>query len=206
MVKGKFIVFEGGDGAGKDTQIDLLKTELPTEKFVFTREAGGTPLGKELRQLLLSHEYSTDKLAEVFMFLADRAQHMAEFVRPSLEKGLHVISNRSWISLMAYQIYGGEQQYLLPLVNLAHKEIYKDQEPDTVIFLDIDPTVGLSRSEKRGALDRIEGTSLEFHKRVQQGFHTALLSIKNVYRIDASQSVETVQKEARDIIRKTTGV
>lgn len=202
-MKGKFIVFEGGDGAGKDTQIDLLKAELPTEQFVFTREAGGTPLGKELRRLLLSHEYPVSDLAEAFMFLADRAQHMAELVRPSLEKGLHVISNRSWVSLMAYQVYGGQQEHLLPLVNFAHEEIYQGQAPDAIIFLDVDPEVGLERSGKRGTLDRIEVASLDFHKRVQQGFYTALKKAKNVHQIDAMRPIEDIKEEVRGIIEET---
>lgn len=193
-MKGKFIVFEGGDGAGKDTQIDLLKKTLPAEEFLFTREPGGTDLGKELRHLLLESSYDIDDVAEAFMFLADRAQHTAKLIRPSLEKGVNVISNRSWISFVAYQIYGRQQEYLLPLIEFAHREIYKDLEPDLVIFLDIEPEEGILRSEKRGDMNSIDRAPLEFHRRVQQGFYTALNKAKKVDRIDAAGSVEDIHK------------
>ena len=202
MERGKFIVFEGGEGAGKDTQIDLLKEVLPADKFVFTREPGGTDLGVKLRALLLERTQTIDDTAEAFMFLADRAQHMAELIRPSLEKGAHVISNRSWLSLIAYQVYGRQQEYLLPFIESAHEHIYRDFEPDLVVFLDIEPEEGLARSKKRGKMNSIDRESLEFHKRVQQGFYKALEKTKNVKRIDASPSIEAIHNDVYSVVKK----
>lgn len=203
--EGKFIVVEGGEGAGKDTQIDLLKEKFSPEEVVFTREPGGTEVGKALRALLLDGTHPVSKNAEVFMFLADRAQHMAELVTPSLQNGQHVISNRSWISFIAYQVYGREQEHLLPLIEMAHKEIYKDQEPDLVIFLDVDPEIGLERTKKRGSMNVIDRAPLEFHKCVQKGFQKALENMQSVATIDASRSIEEVQEEVYDVVKKVMG-
>src|SRR5271165_6927320 len=105
-MRGKFIVIEGGDGAGKDTQIGLLKREFTGEHFIYTREPGGTALGKVLRDMLLYESYgSLPLLTEVFLFLADRAQHVEEVILPALTAGKNVISNRSWVSMVAFQIY-----------------------------------------------------------------------------------------------------
>ena len=110
-MKGKFIVIEGGDGAGKDTQIELLKKDFPD--FIYTREPGGTPLGKVLREMVLHKSYGElPLLTEAFLFLADRAQHVAEVVAPALAADKTVVVNRSWVSMMAYQVYGREQFFL----------------------------------------------------------------------------------------------
>src|SRR5437016_13442588 len=97
-MSGKFIVVEGGDGAGKDTQIELLKKDFPD--FIYTREPGGTELGKVLREMVLHESHgSLPLLTEAFLFLADRAQHAAQVVAPAIAAGKMVISNRSWISM-----------------------------------------------------------------------------------------------------------
>src|SRR3989344_6422130 len=127
MIKGTFIVIEGGDGAGKDTQIELLKKEFNGPEFVYTREPGGTALGKVLREMLLHESYGAlPLLTEVFLFLADRAQHAAEVVVPALKKGKTVISNRSWISMVAYQLHGRDRLDMRAFVEPAIAEAYKE--------------------------------------------------------------------------------
>jgi dTMP kinase len=205
-MNGKFIVFEGGDGAGKDTQIDLLKSKLPAERVVFTREPGGTPLGKELRRLLLERKQPVDDAAEIFMFLADRAQHMAELVEPSVEKGLTVISNRSWFSFVAYQIYGRQQQRLLPLAELAFAEVYKNKKPDLIVYLDVPVEVGLARSAARGKMNALDKEPEAFHRRLRDGFERVFKDVENVWRVDGTRPIEEIHAEILPRIQSLVGV
>ena len=145
-MKGKFIVIEGGDGAGKDTQIALLKKDFGGEQFIYTREPGGTPLGQEMREIVLHEKYGTlPLLTEAFLFLADRAQHASEVIVPAVEEGKTVVSNRSHISMLAYQIYGRGQLELKPLVESAAQMIYHEAPIDLAIILDVPPEVGAAR-------------------------------------------------------------
>lgn len=191
-MRGKFIVFEGGEGAGKDTQIDLLREPLK-DVAVFTREPGGTALGKELRKILLDGG-DVAVTTEALLFLADRAQHMHEFVLPNLEAGKHVISNRSFYSLVAYQVYGRDRHDLRPLIDAAHQLIYKESWPDMVFYLDLDPQEGLKRAEMRGGMNRIDRAPLKVHERIRRGFTEQLAGKPHVIRIDASQSIEAIHQ------------
>ena len=149
-MSGQFIIIEGGDGAGKDTQIDLLKEKLSGENVVFTREPGGTALGKELRKLLLEGPEPMVQEAEAFLFLADRAEHMAKVVEPAVAEGKHVISNRSWVSLVAYQVFGRNRPDMRKFIDAAHELVYKAVRPDLIVYLDITPEEGLKRAAARG--------------------------------------------------------
>src|SRR5262245_15222415 len=134
-MRGKFIVIEGGDGAGKDTQIELLKKDFPD--FIYTREPGGTSLGKTLRGMLLHETHgSLPLLTEAFLFLADRAQHAYEIVAPAIAAGKHVVANRSWISMMAYQVHGREQYDLEDIIKTSVARIYRDCPIDLAVILD----------------------------------------------------------------------
>lgn len=199
MMRGKFVVFEGGDGAGKDTQIDLLKQELPDA--LYTREPGGTPLGKELRKLLLDGE-DISVTAEALLFLADRAQHMEEIVAPALVSGTNVISNRSRYTLVAYQVYGRNCHDLKPLIDVAHEYIYREYTPDLIIWLDLEAKEGLRRAEGRGDRNRIDRAPLDVHERIRQGFVEQFYGMKNVAKIDASRSIEEVQADVRAALVK----
>ena len=197
MKKGKLVVIEGGDGAGKDTQIGLLQKRFGAEDFIYTREPGGTPLGKELRNLLLHATYGKVALpAELFLFLADRAQHVAEVIRPALAAGATVVSNRLWISFIAYQIYGRDQHDWRPFVEEAIRKIYADCSPDLIVLLDLPPEVGLERIRKTGrAFDTMESVPLEAHRHIRRGFLETVQVLPRAVVVDAARSPEEVWKD-----------
>lgn len=195
--QGKFIVIEGGDGAGKDTQIELLKKDFPD--FVYTREPGGTSLGKVLREMVLHEKYgSLPLLTEAFLFLADRAQHISELVAPTLAGGKSVVSNRSWISMMAYQVYGRGQFELKPIIEASLGEIYKNAPIDLAVILDLPPEVGLERQKAAGkTFDTMEQMPLETRGKIRDGFLEVAKTIPQAKIIDANRSVEEVYKDVK---------
>lgn len=204
--RGAFIVIEGGDGAGKDTQIDLLTKVLPPERFLFTREPGGTPVGQKLRAILLEGREAISDETEALLFLADRAEHMNTIVRPAIEKGTNVISNRSWLSLIAYQIYGRGRLDMLPLVNAAHDLIYRNTRPDLIIYLDIPPEAGILRTHHRGHKDAMEREQLAFHDRVHSGFAAELKKEPNAVMLDATKPPGDLHKKILERIQSLSGV
>lgn len=190
MTQGFFIVFEGGDGAGKTTQALMLEQALEKHgrEVVQTREPGGTKLGQEIRQLLL-HGEAVDPRAEALLYAADRAHHVATLVRPALQRGAVVIQDRYIDSSAAYQ--GAARE-------LGELEIRKLSEwgtgqlqPDLTIVLDIDPVVGAARRDKRGLqADRLEAESLEFHRAVREAFlHYAAAAPHRYLVLDATMDM-----------------
>jgi dTMP kinase len=155
------IAFEGGEGTGKSTQARLLAARLGA---VLTFEPGGTPLGAELRGLLLDGD-DVDARAEALLMAADRAEHCAEVIRPALERGVHVVTDRYLYSSLAYQGYGRG----LDLDELRSLSMFAGApEADLVILLTI--PVAVRRERLHGDLDRIEAGDDEFHERVEKGF------------------------------------
>ncbi|GFK95588.1 Thymidylate kinase [Fundidesulfovibrio magnetotacticus] len=173
-----FITFEGVEGSGKSTQIALAKDWIETQgrEALATRQPGGCALGLELRRILLdARNTHLDPTAELFMYLADRAQHVAQVVRPALEAGKAVLCDRFHDSTVAYQGFGRglDVESLLGLGRLAAAGL----APDLTVLLDLDPEQGLSRARGRnhaaGASQsegRFEALDLPFHQRVRQGF------------------------------------
>ncbi len=203
MNSAKFIVIEGGDGAGKDTQIELLKKDFPN--FVYTREPGGTPLGKVLREMILHESHGAlPLLTEAFLFLADRAQHAAEIIAPALREGKNVISNRSWISMMAYQVHGRGQFELKPIIESSIAEIYKHSPISLAIILDLAPEVGIERQKAAGKkFDVMESMSHEARSKIRDGFLEVAKSVPQAVVIDANRSIEEVYKEVKAAVEKT---
>lgn len=197
---GKFIVIEGGDGAGKDTQIELLKKDFPD--FIYTREPGGTALGKVLREMVLHESYgSLPLLTEAFIFLADRAQHVSELVSPKLSEGSSVVSNRSWISMMAYQVYGRGQFELKPIIEASLGEIYKNAPIDLAIVLDLPPEIGIERQKAAGkAFDVMEQMPLQVRAKIRDGFLEVAKNLSQAKVIDANRSVEEVYKDVKEAV------
>lgn len=190
--RGTFIVIEGGDGAGKDTQIELLKRDFPD--FVYTREPGGTELGKLVRKIVFHNMVGDiDVKAELFLMFADRAQHIGKVVEPALRAGKTVVSNRSWLSSLAYQIYGRDRHDMEPFLRSAIDLVYKYNPIDLAIVLDIPPEVGLARQRAMGKeLDSMEAEDREVHERVRQGFLENAPKLPFAKIIDANRSVEAV--------------
>lgn len=177
-MKAPFITFEGGEGSGKSTQIKLLGDFLKAKgvDFVTTKEPGGTPLGVELRRLLV--EGSADKMdanAEALLFFADRRIHMTQKVWPALEKGKWVISDRFADSTVAYQYYAYNKRLSIEDIKMLYRFAVGDFKPDLTFVLDIDPEIGLKRSfDKAATMDvketRNENRMLEWHKNLRQGY------------------------------------
>nr|WP_229789412.1 dTMP kinase [Pilimelia terevasa] len=168
---GLFVVFEGGEGTGKSTQLAKLATTLidAGHRVAVTREPGATPVGRRIRELLLERaEDAVTARAEALLYAADRAQHVATVVRPALERGEVVVSDRFVDSSLAYQGAGRT----LPDGDVAWLSDWATGglRPDLVILLDLDPALGLRRAADRGTPDRLERESLAFHGRVRQAF------------------------------------
>ncbi len=168
MSKGYFITFEGGDGCGKTTQLGLVEKYLKDKSYevVTTREPGGQKLGLQLRQILLHYDGEVSSTCELFLYLADRAQHIDTVVRPALEKGFVVLCDRHTDSTLAYQGYarGLDLERLKTLNNIATGGL----KPDLTLLYDVSSEVAQTRVGKEK--DRLESEGMEFHEKVRQGY------------------------------------
>ena len=197
----RFIVFDGVEGCGKSTQSRLLAEALASrgQQVVQTLEPGGTAIGEAIRSCLLNPAFSEmHELTEAFLFCADRAQHVLEVVRPALEAGKIVISDRYASSTMVYQGFAGGLG--AEAVEVLTWYATKGLQPDLLVILDLDPAEGLRR--KRGdAADRIERKSLEFHQRVRDGFRQYAEHLGNrAVVIDADRPAEVVAAEVLELL------
>jgi dTMP kinase len=172
MMDGVFLVFEGGEGAGKSTQIQHLAELLRQHghEVVVTREPGATEVGERIRTLVLSPKAggALAPRAEALLYAADRAHHVSTVIRPALAQGAVVISDRYVDSSLAYQ--GAGRALAVDEVSWLSAWATGGLKPALVVLLDIDPRVGLARAGLRGSPDRLEQESLDFHDRVRAGF------------------------------------
>jgi len=202
MKRGKFIVLEGGDGAGKGTLVNYLKKVLPPGKFIYTREPGGTPVGEKIRDLLLSEEMTP--ATELGLHFAYRFELFEKVILPAINSGVHVIDERHVASTYAYQIGGRERRDLLPLFRSNERACAKYATPDLYVYLDLDPREGERRLKAKGfALDRFELAGLAFHQRVRKAYHQYFRKQRHVV-VDAAMGVEVLCKEMERIIRAET--
>ena len=184
-MRGKLIVFEGGEGSGKTTQIQRLYDWLTQHEAIatlvakdalagikLTREPGGTALGQQIRQLLLGERSPAEPLiaskTELLLYAADRAQHVEETLIPWLEQGYWVLCDRYTDSTVAYQGYG--RQLDLLLINQLNQIATGGLKSDLTLWLEVPPVVGLARMHQRGKADRMEQANEAFHQRVSKGF------------------------------------
>jgi dTMP kinase len=197
-----YIAFEGAEGCGKSTQARALASSLDA---VLTRETGGTEIGQRLRDIL--HDTSVTDLddhAETLIVAADRAQHLAEIVRPALVADRHVVSDRSVYSSLAYQGYGRG----LPIDDVRRINAWAvdDTWPDLVILLTVPDEVASERMRKRD-LDRFERAGADFHARVVDGFNTMAADDPDRWAsVDASLPRSEVTALIRSIVRDRLGV
>lgn len=170
VARGRLIVFEGPEGAGKTTQLRLLGDWLAAQGRAYTgvREPGGTALGNEIRRMVLEPGRTVDPRAEALLFMASRAQLIAEVVQPALAQGELVLADRFFLSTYAYQVVGRG----LPLedVRAANRLATAGVVPDLTILLTLPAAVRDARTRARGGADRIESAGDAFHDRVERAF------------------------------------
>jgi len=211
----RFITFEGGDGTGKTTQLKALESRLQAtgRSCVTTREPGGTALGKLIRRVLL--EVGKQPIAsptELFLYLADRAQHVQEVILPAIARGEIVLCDRYTDSTLAYQGYGRgiDLQLLRQLNEIADRGV----KPDLTLLFDCPVELGLSRTARRqleagqagGREDRFEREEVKFHERVRAGFLTMARAEPDRFRIvDAERSVQEVARQIQNFIDQEIG-
>ena len=199
--KGLFISFEGIDGCGKTTQIELLNNYLKEKNYetIVTLEPGGCEIGKNLRQILLFHKGFVSDVAEMFLYLADRAQHFEEIITKNINEGKIVLCDRCIDSTVAYQGYGRNGD--IEQINLLNHIATKGRKPDLTIVFDID----IETAQKRVGLtkDRMEKENLEFHQRVRQGYlELAKKHPTRIKVINANQKIEEVFSDLEKIIKE----
>lgn len=198
---GLFVCFEGGEGAGKSTQAQLLAEALSDHEIVLTREPGGTPTGQKIRDILLNPDTGTlDHRAEALLYAADKSEHLRAVVLPALERGAVVISDRYVDSTLAYQGAGRDldPQELEWIVRWSTNDL----RPHLTVLLDVAPSEGLSRFAER---DRIEAEGPEFHQRVRAGFLALAEQDPSHYlvldaRQDRSELAEQIRKRVEELL------
>ncbi len=202
-MKGKFIVIEGLEGAGKTTAQAIICQILQQQgirRIIHTREPGGTPLAERLRDLIkngLDDEPITEQ-AEILMLYAARAQLVENVIKPALAEGTWVIGDRHDLSSQAYQGGGRglDRDFLLRL----KREVLGDFRPDLTLYLDVEPHTGLQRARGRGALDRIEQQSILFFERTRRRYLELLDSDPTIKRVNANVSPLQVEQQITTLL------
>ncbi len=197
--KGRFIVVEGLEGAGKSTALEVIKQVLNSHvsELIITREPGGTRVGEAARQLIKEtvQDEPLDPRAELLLFYAARVQLVERVIRPALNRGAWVLADRFELSTLAYQ--GGGRKLSSSMIQHLSAFCLTDMQPDLIIFMDITPEQGMQRVITRGKTDRIEQESMVFFNGVYASYHQHIKTMTNVVVIDASQSLMNVQKDLR---------
>ena len=194
MQQGRFITFEGIDGAGKTTQIDALEAWLVStgREVVRTREPGGTPLGEKIRAMLLNDDM--DVTAETLLFFASRAEHIARVIVPALARGAWVLSDRFTDATYAYQV--GGKGFEPAKVEALEALVQGSLQPFRTILFDIAPEEAARRLAKARAADRFERESCDFFTRVREAYlHRAERSPERFVILDAAQSPQAITEE-----------
>lgn len=197
--KGIFITFEGPEGSGKTTQIELLRQYLSKKgkSVLVTREPGGEKIAEKIRHLLLSPKYSPMPLTELFLYSASRIQHVENVIMPALKKGKIVLCDRFSDATMAYQGYGrGISKELIKKIN---KFASKGLKPRLTILMDIEPGLGLKRARN---IDRMEAESLAFHRKVRQGYLAlAKKEPRRIKIVKVQKKIPQTQAKIKEIIK-----
>ncbi len=206
--KGLFITVEGGDGSGKSTQAVLLARHLKKMGYPVrhTREPGGTPFAESLRDILLKPGGYVAPLAELFLYEAARAQHVAEVIRPTLDKGGVVVCERFCDATTAYQGWG--RGLSVPLIERLNEMATASLKPDITFLLDVAPQDGLRRVARRGngTKDRLERESTAFHERVRRGYLALAKREPKRFRVVPwREGIDRVQNVLRQEVDKRLG-
>lgn len=205
-MSGFFISLEGIEGSGKSTQIKLLKEKLNELDYdvLFTKEPGGTEIGKKIRKILLDPiHHKMDDRAEILLYAADRAQHVVETIIPALKENKVVITDRYIDSNIAYQGYG--RQLDMKMVKMINEWVIRNVWPNLTILLDINVKDGLKRArdltpDKTG--DRLERELVDFHKRVKKGYLKMAENEDRFKIIDAGRDPNEVNNDILETIKE----
>jgi dTMP kinase len=193
--RGRFIAFEGGEGAGKSTQVRAVVARLRDRglEVVQTREPGGSPGAEILRNLLVTGEAGRwSPLSELLMMYAARSDHLEKVIRPALERGAWVVCDRFADSSRAYQGAGGG---VAPaFIEAVDEAVVADTQPDLVIVMDMPVEAGLRRAAARGDTEnRFESKGAAFHERLRQGFLNRAAAVPERYRVvDADRAIDAI--------------
>jgi dTMP kinase len=199
-IQGKFITFEGVDGAGKSTHIDEVISFLESQNISVkrTREPGGTKLGEKLRELLLHDEM--DPETETLLMFAARRQHIAEIIKPNLDEGIFVVSDRFTDATYAYQ-YGGKQVAYSKIQTLE-AWVHPDLKADLTLLFDLPVEISIDRLKKNRTPDKFEKESEAFFNRLRNVYLDLARQHPNRYKIiNANQSIETVSHDVIEAIK-----
>ncbi len=208
-----FITLEGIEGSGKSTQVRHIVDFLAQRgrECIITREPGGTEIGRKIRSILLdTRNNHMDALTELLLYMADRAQHIREVIRPALNSGTTVVCDRYFDATVVYQGYarGLDVQFILTL----HKIVLSDLKPDLTFLLDLPPKIGLERAwdavhsgDRPDTETRFEQETLDFHQRVRDGYLKLSAAEPHRFRIiDASRNKDRVRDDILEVISKCT--
>ncbi len=205
MKKGKFIVIDGGEGAGKSTQVKKIKKHFG-DRVLITREPGGSPYAEEIRSIILNspHAKQADAKTHFALFWAGRADHIKNTILPALEKGIHVICDRFDSSTYAYQIYGQEHVELEDIFFTVRSFYLGKCVPDLYIFMNVDIEEGLKRKRQNQAEDmnHFDDREVAFHGRMRKGFEKFYTKVPHKL-LDANKSFEEVTKDLITMIDHT---
>ena len=200
MERGRLIVFDGGDGAGKGTVLKSLQEYFPEPKTLFTREPGGTPLSDKIRDVILS-DLASDASAETLLalYFASRSDHVEKKIEPALASGINVITDRYDSSSAAYQLRAMEGVHLRHLFNQMRGLYCRRAIPYLYVYIDIDPLEGMRRVKGRTDENHLDRRQLDFHAAVRAGY-LDFLSCYPHRIVDGGQSQEAVFQECLKIV------
>jgi len=205
---GRFITIEGTEGVGKSTNIEFIEAFLKERgiNLCLTREPGGTPLAEEIRELLLApREETMCDDAEILLVFAARAQHINQVIRPKLENGQWVLSDRFTDATFAYQ--GAGRGICWDRIQQLEAYVQGELRPNLTLLLDMPVELGMERAKLRSAPDRFEQEKQAFFEKVRQGYHHRMRAEPDRFAlIDASQSLSNVQEQIAAALEKHLGL
>lgn len=206
-MKGIFISMEGPDGSGKTTQIELIKKYLEEKGYeiIITREPGGTVISEAIREIILNKDYmEMSHMTEALLYASARAQLVSEVIKPAIEAGKAVISDRFVDSSAVYQ--GMARGLGVENVYEINKHAIQGLMPDVTIHLDLPAKVGISRKKEQAELDRMELQTIEFHEQVAEGYRKlAALDPERIYTIDATLPINTIHEKIVEKLNQVLG-
>lgn len=201
MSKARFITFEGIDGAGKSTHLPWAAQLLRDRgtRLVVTREPGGTVLGESLRELLLNSRHEIDPEAEALMMFAARRQHIADVIRPALQRGDWVLCDRFTDASFAYQ--GGGRGVSGQTLRALERIVHPALQPDLTVLFDVSTEIARARVARIKSPDRFEREDAEFFKRVREAYLERMRrSAGRIVRIDGAEPITEIQKTLRELL------